>query len=92
MITPKEKAAELIEKFHQASYYPDPNAKTVTYVGWFAKRFATIAVDEVIDSIKDKLIYNPPVHFWDVGTVSLNPTYIYYLEVKKEIDNYVGSR
>lgn len=68
-MTPKEKAEDLVDKYRDTiiSFLSD-NMKDMN-----AKKYALIAVDEVLDYLNKIMIPNPFGQYWD--------------EVRKEIEN-----
>jgi hypothetical protein len=71
-MTPKEKAEELVLKFREV---PQENTM-MWYVGFeISKEFALIAVDEIIQALRD------------LGYDDEDARMIYQLEVKKGIEN-----
>ena len=62
MITPKEKAKELVDKYYVLIKYPTPKWKLV------AKQCALIAVDEILEETKnsaDKEIVVPRIIYFE---------------------------
>jgi hypothetical protein len=73
MIHPKEKAEELVNKFHKFTYTAVHAHKTNgEYAD--AKECAFIAIDEIINILKETVYYK-------------QETFNYWLKVKEEINN-----
>ncbi len=77
---PKEKASELLERFHQAMYSThDPAATTVEYCHR-ARQCALIAVDEIVEFMNMDDDYNKDCHMANTHWVP------YWQQVKEEIN------
>jgi hypothetical protein len=74
MITPKEKAEELFDKYYQI-FVDDIDEHFIDTSKRISKQCALIAVDEVIESLHE--------HHWQ-NRLIIN----YWEEVKHEIENY----
>lgn len=81
-MTPKEKAKELTGKFLLIRCY---NTRPIDMSYAHAKQCALIAVDEALNvfiELYNKLIFMDVIH----GTVEASATYVFWQEVKQEIE------
>jgi hypothetical protein len=75
MMTPKEKAQELVKKFTAHSYHNDNVQQCFDH----AKQCALIAVDEILQSLGYKSLSDSPYTTLEARQ--------YYVQVKQEIEN-----
>lgn len=84
-MTPKEKAIELVNKFKIGDVVVEKRGTNqIVNINAYAKLFALIAVDEIIDATTKRWGGMNPETGFVVNNVEVNP---WWQEVKQEINN-----
>ena len=86
-MTPKEKASDLVDKMYFSRRYKDGEDYIPKEAWIHAKKQALIAVDEIIKSRKDDIVFDDTKLGIVTYHITPHPMYLtYWLKVKEEIN------